>query len=35
MLIYRGLPVAKRNKYIEPYSDLIQKIKQASYSEEK
>ncbi|WP_080777475.1 hypothetical protein [Chryseobacterium phocaeense] len=35
MLIYRGLPVAKGNKYIKPYSDLIQKIKQASYSEEK
>lgn len=35
MLIYRGLPVAKGNKYIKPYVELMQKVKQASYSEEK
>ncbi|TZF93710.1 hypothetical protein FW781_18645 [Chryseobacterium panacisoli] len=35
MLIYRGLPVAKGNKYIKPYAELMQKVKQASYSEEK
>lgn len=35
MLIYRGLPVAKGNKYIKPYAELMQKVKEASYSEEK
>ncbi|WP_370895576.1 hypothetical protein [Chryseobacterium gossypii] len=35
ILAYRGLPVAKGNKYIKPYADLMQKVKQASYSEEK
>lgn len=35
MLIYRGLPVAKGNKYIKPYSELMQKVKQATYNEEK
>lgn len=35
MLIYKGLPVAKGNKYVKSYRELIQKVKEASYSEEK
>ncbi|WP_307270573.1 hypothetical protein [Chryseobacterium sp. W4I1] len=35
LLIYKGLPVAKGNKYIRKYVNLINKVKQASYNEEK
>lgn len=35
MLVYKGLPVAKGNKYVKGYADLMRKVRQASYSEEK
>lgn len=35
MFVYRGLPVAKGNKYVKGYADLMNKIKRVSYSEEK
>lgn len=35
MLIYKGVLVAKGNKHVKPYQDLMMKIKQVSYSEEK
>ncbi|MFN4362475.1 hypothetical protein [Chryseobacterium hispalense] len=35
VFIYKGLPVAKGNKYVKSYADLMTKVKRASYSEEK
>ncbi len=35
ILVYRGLTVAKGNKYVKDYADLMRKVRQASYSEEK
>ncbi|WP_159472864.1 hypothetical protein [Chryseobacterium sp. 18068] len=35
LFIYKGLPVAKGNKYVKNYADLMRKVRQASYSQEK
>lgn len=35
LFVYKGLPVAKGNKYVKNYADLMRKVRLASYSEEK
>jgi len=35
LFVYKGLPVAKGNKYVKNYADLMRKVRQASYNEEK